>query len=148
MRLLLLIVSVLIAIPFAAHAQTPSDVCQVYSYWTPTKPAPGGSRYILGDLKPTTFDEGITKSFEYADTGFTVSMGVEYRVEDEKPREINISLGVSEKGQTTFKPTDYVIAKANYGKKWGWLSVEKQIIDGDMIYTFVAICSDGKSRKP
>jgi hypothetical protein len=147
MKLLLFIVLLITVFPIIAYAQRPLDVCRVYSYWTSTKSEPSGSIFVLGEIRPTTFEDEIIKSFVYGDTGFTASASVDYYLSDDKPKEIVISLAVSEKGQSTFKTTDYVVAKTNYGKKWGELSVEKEVIDGDMIYTFVVECNDGKRRK-
>lgn len=153
MKIPLSVILFITLLPIVALAQNPPDVCVVRSSWRSSKQKESGSIFVLGEFRPTAFDELTTKSFSYAETNLIVSASVEYggRYSSEqkgKPDSIMLAISVSDKAQDAFDSTDNAVAGTKYGKKWGGLYVEKQVTDGEMTYTFVVHCfNDGKRKK-
>ena len=135
-----------------ASAQTPPDTCVVRSSWRSSTQKESGSVFNLGKFRPTAFDELTTKSFIYPDTKFIVNVSVEYggRYSSEqkgKADSIMLAIAVSDETQDAFVSSNNAVAGTKYGKKWGGLYVEKQVIDGEMTYTFVIDCFNESKKK-
>ncbi|HEX9963231.1 MAG TPA: hypothetical protein VGB00_20030 [Pyrinomonadaceae bacterium] len=153
MKLILFNVLITLTLANAAYAQNTPDFCRVTtSTWSISEKL-GTGIYVLGEFRPTAFDETTNKSFKHKDSNLTIDVAVEYgdlrSAEKGKPTEIQLTLDVFNKEQNTYGSADgSVEAKTSYGKRWGKISVEKRVTIGDLIYTFGLSCNDGsKIRK-
>lgn len=150
MRLATLGLLLLTLLPVAASAQTPPDICVVGS--SLRTPRVTTSNFVLGEFRPAAFDERTTKSFSYPKTNLVVNVGVDYNEADNSKRKgmpgsVTVAIAVSDKGRDAFDSTDNAVARTGYGKKWAGLYVEKQVVDGEAVYTFVVHCFRERRRK-
>ena len=79
-----------------------------------------------------------------------VSVGIEYgdfrAAEKGKPTSMQLSISVSNEEQDALKFSEGISSETTYGKRWGSLSVERQISKGDLIHTFRFSCNDGRKE--
>jgi hypothetical protein len=153
MKLILFSILFALMCPNVINAQTTSDFCRVTtSTWSISEKL-GTGIYVLGEFRPTAFDERTNKSFKHKDSNLTIDVEIEYgdinAAVKGKPIEIQLTLDVSNKEQSALTLADNsVLAITSYGKRWGKLSVEKRVTIGNLIYSFGLTCNDGsKMRK-
>ncbi|HLM59678.1 MAG TPA: hypothetical protein VK308_02630 [Pyrinomonadaceae bacterium] len=151
MRLLLFYISLFFISPFVAVAQTPPDACRVTTSTWSLPEKIGTGIYELGWFQPVAFDNETTKHFKHEQSGLIVSVGVEYgdfrAAEKGKPIAIRGAIAVSDKEQDALSSVDGVAARTTYGKKWGLISVEKQVAAGNLVYNFAITCNDGRIKR-
>ena len=78
--------------------------------------------------------------------GIKIEYGGFQAAEKGKPTNINLSISVSDKEQDALKFSEGISSATTYGKRWGSLSVERQVTIGDLVHTFRLGCYDGRKE--
>lgn len=151
MKLVTLLIVFVSLPPALAPAQSQSDVCHVAtSWWNPAKGI-GSGNMLLGQFRLSAFNEQALKSFKDEGSGLFVNAGVEYgdfgAASAGRPTEIRVAIAASDREQNAFDVTENAVAGTTYGRRWGSLYVEKQVVVGQLIHTFNITCGDGSKRK-
>jgi len=129
------------------------DVCQLTTDSRSLRAGYGTGLYRIGKFPIDDFNEVTSKTFHYETDGrsFDIMVEIEYGyikdVEKGKPTSLRLSLlarNSSEKGNVSLLPVE---ANADYHHKWGRLSVETTIVNGDAAQRFGLSCSDGLAKK-
>ena len=129
------------------------DVCRVTTDTWSLHDGRGTGLYLI-DKFPVDDISGVTKKvFHYDDNGghtFQIDVEVEYGfmkdVEKGKPTNIQLSLlarNTSQKDDRSIIPAE---ANADYRRKWGRVSIETTVVNGDVAQRFGLSCSDGLSK--
>ena len=144
-------------------AQTPTDICRVTtSYMNISEkigsgiialgavPSTDKTPYISGEFRPTTFQDETLKTFKDNKTEMFVGINIEYgdfrAAEKGKPTSIKLSISVSDKEQDALRFSEGISSETTYGKRWGGLSVERQVIVANLVHTFRLSCDDGRKE--
>jgi hypothetical protein len=151
MKLVTLLIVIILLSQAATFAQSQADVCHVAtSWWNPAKGI-GSGNMLLGQFRLSAFNEQTLKSFKDESSGLIVNAGVEYgdfgAASAGKPTEIRIAIAAFDREQNAFDVTENAVAGTTYGRRWGSLYVEKQVVVGQLIHTFAITCGDGSKRK-
>lgn len=105
-------------------------------------------RYATSNSMLTQFlaivgDEATKKSFKHSASGLMINAAVEYLDLNTRHSNIRIALAASAKEEDAFEAIDNAEAGTNYKRDWGPLYVRKQVVVGDVEYTFTLYCSVG-----
>lgn len=135
----------------AAFAGKTSDVCTLRTSWTSNLNKVIDNTYVIDEFRPTLDGEAETEKFyKHKESGLTISVGVRY---DDgfidgfggKPTEIKLAVAAASEKKSALNSPDSALAGANnYRKGRLNLFAEKQILIGDLTYSFVLECRAAK----
>lgn len=147
----LLIIFIFAVAPRAAFAGEASDVCTLRTSWTSRLNKVDDNTYVIDEFRPTLDGEAETEKFyKHKESGLTVSVGVRY---DDgfidgfggKPTEIKLAVAAANKEISALNsPESAHGGVMKYRKGRLNIFVEKQMLVGDLTYSFVLECRAAK----
>lgn len=125
------------------YARRRFDVCSIMTSEFNRRQRYATSNSILTEFLAIVGDEATEKSFKHSASGLIVNAAVEYLDLNTGHSNIRIALAASDKEEDAFETIDNAEAGTNYKRDRGALYVRKQVIVGDVEYTFTLHCSVG-----